>query len=339
MDENQNMTETQKRDAEVEEVISILLANLPRPLQDFVLGDERDEIILSLSTKYHLHADQAGEFEVAFMNLLLGAFSPDQFVTELQTHGFDAGTIQGLVKDINEQVFVPLRQAEQERGVAPGVPASATPQPTQWVEVTPQAAAPVAPTPVLPPVAPAPVPQTPVQPPAPASVPSYAAPAPMPQPGVSTPMPGAIPLGHTMAADMAALQHPAEAAPPVPMPMPAWGAPPVPQPWNVPPPGMQYLPPQMAQPAYMPPGYWPAQPMQAYPVPMQYQYPQPQPVAPSPPPAPMPPPAPTPEPPKPMAPSPLPGVPPMPPPPLPGPADTRGQAHDRFGLDPYREYI
>ncbi len=100
-------------DASVTEAVAALLSELPKPVQDFVTGPERARIALSLSQKYNLHADQAGEFEHAYMFMLLGVSSPEEFVDSLTKAGIPAENVRGLAKDVNEQVFVPLRRAEQ----------------------------------------------------------------------------------------------------------------------------------------------------------------------------------------------------------------------------------
>ncbi len=131
----------------LEDSIATLLSALPKPVQAFVLGPDRPRIAIELSKKYNLHVDQAGVLEQAFMQMLLGVSSPQEFVDSLTKAGIPPDSVRGLAQDVNEQVFVPLRKAEQAgepvaRPAPPAPPvvprASATlPGSTEPVPVTP----------------------------------------------------------------------------------------------------------------------------------------------------------------------------------------------------------
>lgn len=107
-----------------EQRIALLMGDLPAPLQRFLRSPERDAVSLRISQKYQLHADQAGVFEQAYLYLLIGVNSPDEFVQDLKKAGIAEDTIRGLAADINEQVFKKLQQ--EERG-AVSTPAPVTP--------------------------------------------------------------------------------------------------------------------------------------------------------------------------------------------------------------------
>lgn len=118
----------------VEDAIGTLIDGLPGPVRSFVTSPERPRIALSLSEKYSLHVDQAGEFEKAYMFMLLGIASPEEFVDTLTKAGLPPETVRGLAKDVNEQVFVPLRKAEQappapKQEAAPVLPGTSLPVP------------------------------------------------------------------------------------------------------------------------------------------------------------------------------------------------------------------
>lgn len=203
-------------DLSIGEQIDILLEDLPLPVQKFLTSPQRNAVSLELSRKYNLHADTAGVFERAYIYMLLGVYSPDEFVQELREGGIDEETIKGLAVDVNEQVFKKLRE-EEHRGVPapvvperpqvpvmeigsretapsnlPGqdVPLQPAYQPIQTVTPAPPPApiqVPLPPTPVYaiqqpqfaPPPAPAPAPPTPP------SIPEFAAPAEIPAPSVN----------------------------------------------------------------------------------------------------------------------------------------------------------
>lgn len=143
-----NATSTQPSD--VSDAIATLIANLPAPVREFVNGPDRDRVALELMQKYDLHADQGGDFERAYIRMLLGVDTPDEFTASLRQAGISEASISGLTNDVNEMVFKPLRRKEQEapvRATAPIPPPAPTP-----VRETP-------PAPVVPPPAPAPVAQ------------------------------------------------------------------------------------------------------------------------------------------------------------------------------------
>jgi hypothetical protein len=97
----------------LDESVATLLSGLPGPVQAFVLGPDRPRIALELSKKYSLHVDQAGAFETAYIHMLLGISSPEEFVDALTKAGVPPESVRGLAQDVNEQVFLPLRKAEQ----------------------------------------------------------------------------------------------------------------------------------------------------------------------------------------------------------------------------------
>jgi hypothetical protein len=183
-----------------EEKIRALEEYLPEPILNFLHSPERDAVSLRLSQKYNLHADQAGSFERAYLYMLLGVNTPEDFVQDLKDGGIDQDTIRGLTTDINELVF---KRLQQEELAVPATPAQAYRSAPPRAEVPVMQVAP--PPPASP--APAPVPNTP-----PVMAPTPAEPAPTPsfnliRPDaiVSTPQP----VFRTMQSDMEALQHPA----------------------------------------------------------------------------------------------------------------------------------
>ena len=101
-----------------QEKISILVEDLPDPIKRFVQSPERDAVSLKLSQKYNLHADDAGVFDQAYIFMLLGIYTPDEFVSQLRQASFNPDTIRGLTNDVNEMVFKKLRDEEQKQSGA-----------------------------------------------------------------------------------------------------------------------------------------------------------------------------------------------------------------------------
>lgn len=114
----------------LEEALAAVVQDLPRPLREFVLSERRNQIARDLTAKYHLHIDQAAEFENAYLQMLLGVSRPDEFAATLSKAGLGSDVINGLAADLNELVFIPLRNAElrPETPVQP-VPAQRKPEP------------------------------------------------------------------------------------------------------------------------------------------------------------------------------------------------------------------
>lgn len=123
--------ETQSPDMEAE--VLALIATLPKPVQEFLLGEERTKVILELTQKYNLHVDQGAIFERAFMMMMLGVDTPKEFSDSLSAGGINPATISGLINDINAQVFIPLREKEREEEEVPVIP----PQPSPRREAAP----------------------------------------------------------------------------------------------------------------------------------------------------------------------------------------------------------
>lgn len=118
----------QETDQAADAVASVLLG-LPEPVREFVMGPERDRVALALMQKYGLHADQGGEFERAYIQMLLGVKSPDEFRDALRAAGIPETSISGLTTDVNEMVFKPLRQIEREMSEQEPEPVSPPPPP------------------------------------------------------------------------------------------------------------------------------------------------------------------------------------------------------------------
>lgn len=122
------------------ERVALLMEELPAPVQEFLKGPERDAVSLRISQKYGLHADTAGVFERAYLFMLLGVYTPEEFAQELRDAGVDETTVRGIATDVNEQVFKKLR-AEEEQGTAPPSQAERAPAvPLMSVEAPPSPA-------------------------------------------------------------------------------------------------------------------------------------------------------------------------------------------------------
>ena len=222
-------------DLSFEENVQEVLRGLPQPIQDFLTGPERDVVTARITQRYNLHADQAGRFQKAFLFMLMGIFSPEQFAKDLADVGVSPETVRALANDVNEEVFKPLRAKEEAGSQIPAIPiepAEAVPLPVRSPqapaphspysgEATPRQNIPVAP--VIPP--PTYTPLAIITPPTAPVIPAYVAPAPVvpvqpqPQPPAQSPTPqhpsneyGGATM-RTMATDMLAVREHKEPEP------------------------------------------------------------------------------------------------------------------------------
>lgn len=223
-------------DLSLDEKIAILMRELPVPVQEFLQSPERNAISSQLAQKYRLHADTAGLFERAYIFMLLGISSPDQFVQELRNAGIDDTTVRGLASDVNELVFKKLREVERKEipsviPPAPQIPVMQVGERSEIPSNLPGQIPPAAPV-TQPQVFPQAQPQTPTYPPPMPAQPQYAPQfvyaVPMPQqiyhqnPPIYSyiPAPQTVPQEYhqatrTMASDMELASHPAPAQAPV----------------------------------------------------------------------------------------------------------------------------
>lgn len=167
---DQNLTPgAQELNVSIDDAVKFVMEGLPKPVRDFITSDERVKISQELSSKYHLHADQAGEFERAYLHMLLGVATPEDFVSALRKADLDQETINGLAADVNTKVFIPLREKERQATQTPPLPAKPAPLPPPALDYQPAA--------VTLPGSPVPAPM-----PAPVTAPIVAAVAPTPEP-------------------------------------------------------------------------------------------------------------------------------------------------------------
>ena len=141
MDEPSQTSEISFSDA-----VSSLVSELPAPIQEFLKSPERDEIAIRLAQKYALHVDQAGVFQLAYLHMLIGVISPEEFSETLKTAGIPGNTVSKLINDVNEEVFKPLREKERQGNVDAQKAVLASTPP---VQISPEPMpAPTSPTPI-----------------------------------------------------------------------------------------------------------------------------------------------------------------------------------------------
>src|SRR3989338_11640544 len=103
-------------DSALENYIKELMKEVP-PMIRAVFASGRVEVVAkSLMQKYKLHIDQGAIVEREIILLLLGLKGPDEFTKTIAEEGrLDQTTVNGVVQDLNQKIFVPLRE-EMRKG-------------------------------------------------------------------------------------------------------------------------------------------------------------------------------------------------------------------------------
>jgi hypothetical protein len=105
-----------QREPSFDESVAQVMRTLPSPIRNYLGQGKYSEVANNLMTKYGLHVDQGGILEREIMLLLMGIENPDEFTQALVEEAkLDQQTINNIVKDVNEQIFVPLRE-EMRKG-------------------------------------------------------------------------------------------------------------------------------------------------------------------------------------------------------------------------------
>ncbi len=102
-----------------EESVKRVMQTLPPPIRNYLGQGKYSVVANNLTTKYALHIDQGGILEREIMLLLMGIENPDEFIKTLAEEAkLDQQTINSIVRDVNEKIFVPLRE-EMRKGPQP----------------------------------------------------------------------------------------------------------------------------------------------------------------------------------------------------------------------------
>ena len=103
----------------LEDSVAQVLQTLPPVVRDFVSQGKYTDVAKRLMSKYSLRIDQAGVLERELMLVLMGVDSPDEFTQALADEAkLDQKVINNIVREVNELVFIPLREAEEEKSEA-----------------------------------------------------------------------------------------------------------------------------------------------------------------------------------------------------------------------------
>ncbi len=94
------------------------MQTLPPVIRNYLAQGKYTAVAQSLMTTYRLRIDQGGILEREIMLLLMGIENPDEFTQALAEEAkLDQQTINDITRDVNEQIFVPLREQMRSGGV------------------------------------------------------------------------------------------------------------------------------------------------------------------------------------------------------------------------------
>lgn len=106
--------------------------NAPAIVRAVFNADLTTQIIVGMRAKFQLHIDSAGILGKEVGYLLLGLTDPNKFIDHLKSQNFSEQTVNEIVKEVNQKIFVPLREEMRKGSSAaaqPPRPARPTLQP------------------------------------------------------------------------------------------------------------------------------------------------------------------------------------------------------------------
>lgn len=101
-----------------DESVKQVMKSLPPAIRNYIHDEKYTAVAQSLMTKYGLRVDQGGVLEREILLLLMGVENPAEFTEALAEEArLTQAVITGIVQDVNDRIFVPLRR-EEEKGEA-----------------------------------------------------------------------------------------------------------------------------------------------------------------------------------------------------------------------------
>lgn len=93
-----------------DESVAQVMRTLPPVIRTYLLQGKLTPVVKDLTERYSLRIDQGGVLERETMLLLMGVEDPTEFIQALTELGLDKETVNGIVQDVNDQIFVPLQK-------------------------------------------------------------------------------------------------------------------------------------------------------------------------------------------------------------------------------------
>ena len=117
------------------------MQTLPPVIRAYLVQGKHTTVAKSLMTKYGLRIDQAGVLEQEIILMIMGIDNPTEFTQALAGEAkLDQQTISSITKDVNEQIFVPLREEMRKDGMSaePKKPVAVVSPRTTMIPANPQ---------------------------------------------------------------------------------------------------------------------------------------------------------------------------------------------------------
>jgi hypothetical protein len=132
------------QEPDLKETIKQVLQTLPPFLRTYITQGKYTPVAQGLMKKYGLRIDQGAVLERELLLLLMGIDNPTEFTQALLEEArIDQQTVNALTKDINDQVFLPLRKEEELQSKQ--VPAQSVAKPVQTPAPAPKPTMPAPP--------------------------------------------------------------------------------------------------------------------------------------------------------------------------------------------------
>lgn len=118
-----DMEPNQQVEPTLEENLKEVLRGLPPIIRNYITKGKYTAAAQNLMRQYKLRIDQGGVIERELLLLLMGVETPDEFVAALASDaGLDKAIVDNITRDINNQIFIPLRAEEMKASAAAGKP-------------------------------------------------------------------------------------------------------------------------------------------------------------------------------------------------------------------------
>src|SRR3989344_3218347 len=88
---------------------------IPEDLQELILSTETADKVYEVGSKHFLHIDQIGELADEIGLVMLGINKANNFVNHVADRlGIEMETASAITKDVNEQIFMKIRESLQK---------------------------------------------------------------------------------------------------------------------------------------------------------------------------------------------------------------------------------